>query len=311
MTGTYARVIADSISPEGHRLTTMEIRFHRFVLAEFNTHRVFSRNSSSSRARPAHKNLDDVWESPAIPYSFPEEQGGMQGGGEVEYKGSAKAIWLEAANKACHHAEELIDLGVHKSVVNRLLEPFLWHTVIVTSTAWDNYFNQRVSPLAQSEIRAVAQMMQDAYEDSAPHEIGHGGYHLPYITADDFNDLNSRGVPWDEIHIAQRKVSAARCARVSYLTHDGVRSIDKDIELYDDKLMGSDPPHWSPLEHVAMSDPWNIREFDIPPRDKMGQVIFESSGPYARLTLPKVGNFVGWTQQRFLVEQERGVRTYA
>lgn len=305
---TYAKIVADSVSLAGHRLTTMEVKFHRFVLAEFNTHRVFSRNSASSRARPVNKNLEDVWERPAMPYSFPEEQSGMQGGEESPHRGEAASVWHQISRKSVYAAEELVDLGIHKSVVNRILEPFMWHTVIVSSTAWDNFFHQRVSPLAQPEIRAVAQMMQDEYESSTPNELRLGDYHLPYISVEDANELASaEGVPVLENLI---KISAARCARVSYLTHDGQRDLSKDIDLYE-KLIGADPPHWSPLEHVAMADNWNVRQLSLPKRNSRGRIIFESSGQDVTVTLPKVGNFVGWTQQRHLVEQTQGVNTYA
>jgi hypothetical protein len=50
--GFGAKILADSFSQAGDRLTTFEITFPRIVLAEFNTHRVISRNSASSRAIP-------------------------------------------------------------------------------------------------------------------------------------------------------------------------------------------------------------------------------------------------------------------
>jgi hypothetical protein len=49
------KILADSISPDGVRLTTLEVVMPRIVLAEFNTHRMLSRNSASSRAIPIEK----------------------------------------------------------------------------------------------------------------------------------------------------------------------------------------------------------------------------------------------------------------
>lgn len=242
-TGLSAKVIADSISPYGHRLTTMEVTFHRFVLAEFNTHRTFSRNSASSRAIPTHKLIQQVKDHPAMPVSWPAEQKGMQGGEEVPKLRAVTAArhWLQAVESAVEEAEFLMDLGVHKSVVNRLLEPFMWHTVIVSATDWDGFWEQRCSPLAQPEIRAVADMMKEAYDSSIPRGLYDGAWHTPYIT-------EVEQLEWHDS--IQKKVSVARCARVSYLTHDGKRDPSADLKLYE-RLVTAKPPHWSPLEHVA------------------------------------------------------------
>jgi thymidylate synthase ThyX len=270
MTEPSAKVIEDSISPEGVRLTTMEVVFHRFVLAEFNTHRMFSRNSASSRAIPVKKMLKRVEEDPALPLSWPMEQSGMQGGesltpGEIKY---CEQYWLQARDVALMAARSLTDHQLHKSVANRLLEPFMWHTCIVSSTEWDNFFGLRCNPLAQPEIQAVAYAMQGALLLSTPNKVGYEGeWHLPYIQDDEIDMPTS----------TLCKVSAARCARVSYLTQDGHREIEKDIELYE-RLTAADPPHSSPLEHVAT--PIN---------------------PHDHTQGRAVGNFTGWAQLRHQV----------
>ena len=168
---TEARVIEDSIW-EGYRLTTMEVTLHRFVLAEFNTHRVFSRNSASSRAIPVQKQLDRVSDEPALPLKHPREQKGMQGGDELEGQDLLDAqdlirdILLDVTDNIQIYMNRHPDAEhrLHKSVLNRYLEPFMWHTIVVTSTEWDNFFGLRCSPLAQPEIRAAALLMRDAYE---------------------------------------------------------------------------------------------------------------------------------------------------
>lgn len=295
-----ARIIADSVSPEGVRLTTFEITMHRFVLAEFNTHRVISRNSASSRAIPLKRTVERTSVEPAYPVSWPREQSGMQGGDELEglSRERAEAVWDIARRDATRAALDLGNLGVHKSVANRLLEPFMWHTVIATATAWQNFFDQRDSKLAQPEIRAVAAEMHDLYRENDPMPIGYGEYHLPYITPEDEND--SIAYDYDHRLSTERliKVSVARCARVSYLTHDGKRDLEKDLALYD-RLVSADPPHWSPLEHVARPDGSNMRT----ERFYRGPTVFSVS-------LPVVGNFYGWRQHRFEVEMERGIQTY-
>lgn len=272
---TEAKIILDSISPEGHRLTTMEVTFHRFVLAEFNTHRMFSRNSASSRAIPVKKQIERIRENPAIPVEFGTNQPGMQAGPPLEGHALETAIldWKAAAAQAVRWAEDLMEQGVHKQVANRLLEPFMWHTVIVTATEWDNFFGLRANPMAQPEIRVAAEMMLDAYKNSTPTRLEYGEWHTPYIQPEEYEEFNLD---------LRKQVSAARCARVSYLTHDGVRDVDKDLELFA-RLTEASPPHASPLEHVATP------QLLAPPMD----------GPFAAAPV-HLGNLIGWSQLRHL-----------
>lgn len=267
-----AKVILDSINAQGDRLTTMEVTFHRFVLAEFNTHRVFSRNSASSRAIPVKAQLERIKSQGLFPEAFPAERAGMQGGEELTSidRDMAKGFWIIARDQAVKLVEEYLDdtedrgVRLHKSVVNRILEPFMLHTVVVSSTEWENFFDQRCSPLAQPEIRVVADEMRRALYSSVPTVLERFDWHTPYIQDDEMTALSMT----DRV-----KISAARCARVSYLTHDGVRDINKDLDLFD-KLVSADPPHWSPLEHVAR------------PTASVGDVA--------------KGNFTGWEQLRHL-----------
>lgn len=260
MEDTYAKIVLDSISPNGDRLTTMEVKMHRFVLAEINTHRKFSRNSSSSRAIPLSKQVERVFENPAYPVSFPAEQAGMQGGEELHgvdaqlAKSLVEIIRLDILGTIAGYTDSLEQIygdsykehSLHKSVLSRYLEPFMWQTMIVSSTEWDNFFSQRVSPLAQPELMQAAKAMQDALEDSIPQEVKWGKWHLPYIDDETYVAADKAGMSLEDV----KKISVARCARVSYLTHDGKRDLSKDIDLYD-KLMSANPKHYSPLEHVA------------------------------------------------------------
>jgi len=240
---TSAKVILDSVSDEGNRLTTMEVVMHRFVLAEFNTHRMFSRNSASSRAIPVAKQIQRLEDNPALPVVWAAEQKGMQGGDEVLRPDLAEEVWQTAKRDAIVCADTLRHLGVHKSITNRLLEPFMWHTVIVSSTEWDNFWRQRCSPLAQPEIRVAAELMKAAYDASTPTQLATFQWHMPYITDRDLHDCEQSGED-------PRYVSAARCARVSYLTHNGKRDVQEDAAMYH-RLVSAEPPHASPLEHVA------------------------------------------------------------
>lgn len=239
-----ARVLLDSISPAGVRLTTLEVTFPRFVLSELNTHRIFSRNSASSRAVPTSTLLERVERDPVLPLEWGRNKAGMSASELLAPKEEeeAKRIWLSARDAAVAHARRLLELKVHKQELNRVLEPYLWHTVIVTATEWENFFQLRCSPAAQPEIRAPAVRMRDALDASVPGEVAYGGWHLPLVQ-DDERSLSIE---------LQKKISAARCARVSYLTHEGKREIEKDIDLHD-RLKGD--RHLSPFEHVATPAP--------------------------------------------------------
>jgi thymidylate synthase ThyX len=238
--GYSARVLLDSVSPAGVRLTTLEVTFPRFVLAEFNTHRVLSRNSASSRAIPTGKLIDRMLNDPVVPLEWGRNQAGMSADDVVTEEEAAEAerVWLQARDAAVEHARRLLDLKIHKQELNRVLEPFLWHTVIVTATEWENFFHLRCAANAQPEIRKAAMGMRDAIEASVPRKVEAGGWHLPLVQ-DDERALDIE---------VQKKISAARCARVSYLTHEGKREIEKDLELHD--RLKSDR-HLSPFEHVA------------------------------------------------------------
>lgn len=260
-----AKVLADSISPTGKRLTTLEVEFPRYVLAEFNTHRMFSRNSASSRAIPVSKQLAKISNDPFIGDHWGSNKAGMQAGAELEGDSRDKAItiWRQAARHAIEAAEQLAELGVHKQRTNRLLEPFMRHIVIVTATEWDNFFALRAHPAAQPEIRDVAVAMREAMEKSEPVELSYGQWHTPLIQSDESFPLADR-----------IKISCGRCARVSYLTHDGQRDPAKDIELYE--RLAADG-HMSPMEHVA-----------------------RPLGPGEQ----QRGNFIGWHQHRADIPHE-------
>lgn len=237
------RVLADSISPSGHRLTSFEGTFPRIILAEVNTHCMLSRNSASSRATPVKRRISDVSADPFVPESFGRNQKGMQPGASLEGHEALRArdAWMAACSEMIKQARELDELGVHKQYANRLLEPFGWHTAVITATDVDNLFNLRVNPMAQGEFQTFARLMKEAREASTPHPINFGEWHLPYVEPSEAFDLEVQQIePW--------KVSVARCARISYLTQNGVRDPKEDVALYE-RLV--EPGHMSPLEHVA------------------------------------------------------------
>lgn len=254
-----ATVIADSIADGCPRLTTLQLRYPRFIHAEVMTHRVFSRNASSSRAIPIERMIQDVIDDPAMPVHWGKNQPGMQAReesdayvtltdkyGEWTDVNTNEEAWISARDYAIVHAKAFAAAGYHKQIVNRILEPFQHINVLVTATEWGNFFALRDHPDAQPEIQALARAMKGAMAGSEPGFLKPGSWHKPYINADDYSNQGD-----------MRMVSAARCASVSYKTVDGKpMSVEKALDIFD-KLAGSDPIHASPFEHIARPDPDN------------------------------------------------------
>lgn len=258
-----AKVLADSKNEFGDRINSMVVTFPRFILAELNTHRVFSRNSASSRAIPFKKMLKSVQENPFTPIAWQKDHKGMQGvdyfsktdkfdiadflealnnifdndkesiksfreilQGWEGYKKTLDEWWLIARDNALEAAVLLSCFGATKQLCNRLLEPFMWHTVIITSTEFDNFFDLRCPQYSsydriyrsrkdvlksaditdfedysnfteidwlklnkgQAEIHmmALAEAMWDAMNESIPKELKAGEWHIPF--GDQIND---------------------------------------------------------------------------------------------------------------------------
>jgi hypothetical protein len=232
------------------------------------THRTFSRNAASSRAIPVEKMLSGIEMNPAMPTYWGRNQKGMSAAEELtdREREEAEAVWLEARDYAVKQARHLASLGVHKQIANRLVEPFCFITTIITATEWTNFFWLRCHRAAQPEMRELARCICEAYHTSEPNWVGDGHWHRPYVTEED-NRLLSDCPEWSQ---QLNLICAGRCARVSYLTHDGKRDNSEDIRLA--KQLAQEP-HASPFEHVATpaADPnsWS-------------------------------GNFKGWTQFRKL-----------
>jgi thymidylate synthase ThyX len=280
---TFAKIIADSISPTGQRITTFQLRYQRFFHSEFLTHRVFSRNASSSRAIPISKMIEQVRNDCAMPIHWGKNQSGMQAKTELETELRKKAIehWVTASQLAADIAEEMSAIGLHKQVANRILEPFQYIEVVLTATDFANWFELRHHEDAQPEIYELARLMKIAQDESTPRLLQPGEWHLPYIT-----DEERLSMPTNLL----LNVSAARCCRVSYLRHDGsAPDIRKDLELCE-MLVGARPLHASPFEHQATPDELNP---------------WYSAWLKGKWKSPhQHGNFDGWVQHRKIIESK-------
>lgn len=237
------KVVCDSRAPNGVRLTTIEATFHRVLLAEVNTHRAFSRNSASSRAIPLAKLRKLVEETPAFPLFWGKNQSGMQAREELDSTATqiAKYEWEQAAYHMLLAHRRMEEIGLHKQWTNRLLEPWLPHTAVISATRWKNFFDQRDHPDAMPEFGALAAGIKAAINASKPELVPMGGYHLPYVNREEKSAFGLEH---------QIKTAIARCARVSYLRQGQEFTLEQELSTHG-KMESASPKHWSPFEHVA------------------------------------------------------------
>ncbi len=236
------QVLTDSISPQSQRLTTFVLRYPRFIHGEVLTHRCFSRNSQSSRAIPTAKLIEQVTSSPVYPIIWGKNQKGMSADQELSPHDQrvCRVLWKQSLDQVLKVVHDLQNFSVHKQVINRLLEPYSTITTVLTGTSdgLESFFQLRCSKSAQPEIRYLAERMKDAWKTSIPNYLACDDWHLPFVTpADSELDVETK-----------KQISAARCARVSYLLHTGGSSVGRDLELC--ARLANDR-HWSPFEHVV------------------------------------------------------------
>lgn len=295
------KVIEHSVALEtGVELITIEMRYPRFIHAEMMTHRVFSRNASSSRAIPTKRMHDTVRQDLALPERWVMNEPGMQGYVDAppDLVRQAEAIMSAASQSAIRYAEQLDKLGFHKQHVNRITEPYQHIRTVWSSTQWENFFALRVHPAAEPTMQVLAAKVKEAAEESTPYAMQRGMWHLPYITADDLDRLldyaeKMESNNWFPPHSGKRAlfryltiaVSAARCARVSYRNFEGKETtLEEDLALFQ-KIIVDQPVHASPVEHQATPD-WKSFVTDKWVNPK------------------KHGNLIGWQQARKFVPNE-------
>lgn len=263
--GISVKILADSLAPCGKRLTTFECTYPRAIHSEIMTHRALVKSSASSRAIPVEKLIQRVLDDPWVPTYIGQAQKGMQAGAELaeEARDLVARKWLYARDCAVGTARDMVVLGAPKQIVNRLLEPWMFITVIITGTDLNNFFALRRHEAAEPHFHELADKMYAVREASTPKVLRAGEWHMPLIdfeldgraaaqqlTDVNFDDMNEQDREIVESRLV--RISIGRCARVSYLTHDGRRDIMDDLALYD-RLRTQNPPHAAPFEHVAMA----------------------------------------------------------
>lgn len=247
-----AKIIAKSYNPYlDTTICTFELDYWRAIHAELLTHRMFNKNSQSSRAVPITAVIKLVAENPAGPQFWGANQAGMQASQEVQDIAAAKEAWKRAANRAVDSALELNSLGLHKQIVNRVLEPFCNIKVVLTATDFNNFWWLRNHEAAQPEFKYLAEEMHDLYNSTPSENLLYGEWHVPYVTTD--KNKSSPRVYLDEkgnVISADEalKISASCCAQASYRKNDA--SLEKAESIFS-RLIESEPVHASPTEHQA------------------------------------------------------------
>ena len=283
----FSRIVADSVSDRGIRLTTFHLRYWRAIHAELMTHRVFSRNARSSRAVPSRVLLTEPIFIPVFGMNQPGMQSDIIAPPELQDKWRRE--WQDLAAICREYVERWSTEKMHKQHANRPLEWFGWIDVLVTSVYWDNFWTLRISEYAQPEFDQLAKGMREAMEQSKPQLLLPGEWHLPYITDEERREASELG---DHGHQLLLKMSTARCARLSYKPFDGQADIDAEVSRHD-KLVVSSPVHASPAEHQATPDE------------------FVSAGRGGFWRSPNLhGNLTGWIQYRKTVPSEAVMENY-
>lgn len=298
--GISARIIADSINGSGDRMVTMELEYPRFIHSEVMTHRMLSKNAASSRAIPVKAMHENITKNTARPIYYGKNQSGMVAGEQLDDIGveSTKRLWDSARDTSISYARVMSDIGNHKQVANRIVEPFMMMKTVMSGTEWSNLLWLRNHPDAQPEFQELAKCIAEVLHHSEPTKLKPGQWHLPYVDTRIENGLQTYWSNGFEIDlIMARQISASCCAQVSYRKNDD--SIEKAMKVFDMLNLGRTdvPVHASPVEHQACAM-W----FDEPTLDSIrwpiGYTHIDRDGKYWS------GNLKGFVQYRKMIPNE-------
>lgn len=308
-----AKIVADSVSELGKRITTFELEYPRYIHCELLTHRMLSKNCSSSRAIPIEKMLGYIENNMAVPVYLGRNKSGMQAVEEIEDKEPALRFWKNSFIGVKSTVNLLTKLGLHKQIANRLTEPYQMMKVVVTATEWDNFFNLRIDKDAQPELVVLADKMFNAMQGSTPKTLKAGQWHLPYvdsIESDEKPIVSSRdndqyyfltdndGNNLGEIYLEDAiKISVASCAAVSYRTEN--MTLAKADKIFD-MLINAENLHSSPFEHVAKPAHYTNKGMMV---NEQSPVTWEDGITHMKRSGELCsGNFTGWIQYRHLLD---------
>ena len=302
-----AKIVADSISPQGKRITTIEVEFPRIILAEVNTHKIISKNYSSTRAIPILTQLELIANNPTMPTFYGKNQSGMVADEELSnfQKAQADCVILDMLDYVSQGVKKLHEIGLHKQSAGRYLEPWMHVKGVITSTEWENFFWLRKHPDAQPEFQKLATAIFEAREGSTPILLKKGEWHVPYY-CDGFwkpgdyvkNENGSIQMLDDKRGYTLKEalmISSSCTAQVSYRKTDD--SLEKAITVYNRLNIGSKdvPQHVSPTEHQA-TPMQQIEPLQYPIKWEDGVTAYHKELGFMS------GNLAGWIQHRQLIE---------
>jgi hypothetical protein len=249
--GIKATVLAHSVNAHTSKeLLTFELEYPRIILAELNTHCMLPKNSMSSRAVPSKKMVEQVRTNPAMPVRFGKNQAGMSDTG-VEHVGNGRELWKIASETMARVSEMFADLGYHKQIGNRIIEPFQMMKTVVSGTEWNNFFHLRHDKDADPTFEELARVMFEAKSASTPRKLFSGQWHVPYFKDGYWDETCEESL---DVALA---VSSSCSAQVSYRMLDP--SLTKAADVWE-KLTKGDKVHASPFQHQAT--PIDYDEFD-------------------------------------------------
>ena len=243
---------------------TVRMRYPRPIHGEIMTHRVFGRNARSSRAVPVRTMLNEVIRIPYVPWHWLKNKPGMQGTDSLtpQEQDLAEDIWLESRDAAVEAVKKLFDptgLNIHKQNPNRLLEPYSWIDTLITSTDWDNFLWLRQHHAAEPHLQDLAELVAKALDECSINHLEEDEWHMPYISPEDWDAIDEHHAKTEILSSRRRiqedllKLSAARCARISYKPFNGDSTIEAELNRYN-LLVTDERVHASPLEHQARPD---------------------------------------------------------
>jgi thymidylate synthase ThyX len=335
--GISARVVAHSKSAYSDtEIVTWEYEAPKCILAELNTHRMFSRNAQSSRAVPVKKVIEQIRNNPVTPIHWGSNQAGMVAGEEinevVQFNNDGHIYELDRDEAWKHSAEIVADLqaawedaGYHKQIVNRIGEAFTFVRGVITATEFDNFFHLRIHPAADPFIQELARCMYEAYKRSEPEVLYEGEWHLPYVDLSvsyDKEGIDKIGRGISELIMEEKsfplncqslllkakgltierakQISAAACAQVSFRKLD---LSDETVDRVYSRLVDDENPHASCVEHQCTP----MKQYEWPQYcdpsvwfdvDGEGITHADRNGQYWS------GNFKHWIQNRKLIPNE-------
>lgn len=298
--------IQGSIAPNGTKITTLVLEYPRAIHAQLLTHRVFSKNSSSSRAVPIKVAIEQIENDPAE-YIWTENKSGMSGDVITDRVKLSKihsatgTLWNHVKQTVLYLGSKESEggLNVHKQNAARLLEAYQNIRIVLTSTEWENWDWLRIDSAAQPEIEKLANMIFQAREKGEYLYLAEGEWHVPFIDRKVNEDEPDKLITYYHPETGKElttveaiELSMSICAQTSFRKED---YSDEKTDNVIEKLFTGKKVHASPSEHQATPIPQFTDYGDNNQEWPLGITHIDRNHVYWS------GNFRGWIQNRQLI----------